>query len=157
MDNWQRVIVHYLLIKQLRIFNSYMDLNFKGTRLLVCDFKGCVDFYQKTLGFELIYQDKGGEEADLRMGNTILNLIKRASMSNIVGTENLANDNLTDNVALIFTTSDLDETTNRLKEQGVEFISKPVYRPQWGIKTIYLRDPDKNLIGIYQMTDYMPI
>ena len=134
-----------------------MNLNFKGTRLLVCDFKACIDFYQKTLGFELIYQDKDGEEADLKMGNTILNLIKRASMSNIVGTENLANDNLTDNVALIFTTSDLDKTTKQLEEQGIEFISKPIYRPQWGIKTIYLRDPDKNLIGIYQMTDYMPI
>ena len=134
-----------------------MNLSFKGTRLLVCDFKACVEFYQHTLGFELIYQDKGGEEADLRMGDTILNLIKRSSMSNIVGTENLANDNLTDNVALIFTTSDLDETTSKLEKEGIEFISKPVYRPQWGIKTIYLRDPDKNLIGIYQMTDYMPI
>ena len=134
-----------------------MNLNFKGTRLLVCDFKACVEFYQKTLGFELIYQDKDGEEADLKMGDTILNLIKRSSMSNIVGTDNLANDNLTDNVALIFVTPDLDQTTEELKRQGVEFISKPVYRPQWGIKTIYLRDPDKNLIGIYQMTDYMPI
>ena len=134
-----------------------MNLNFKGTRLLVCDFKACVEFYHKTLGFELIYQDKDGEEADLKMGDTILNLIKRSSMSNIVGTDNLANDNLTDNVALIFVTPDLDQTTEELKRQGVEFISKPVYRPQWGIKTIYLRDPDKNLIGIYQMTDYMPI
>ena len=134
-----------------------MNLNFKGTRLLVCDFQGCVDFYQKTLGFELIYQDKDGEEADLKMGTTILNLIKRASMSNIIGMEDLDDGNLTDNVALIFTTSDLDATTKQLEEHGVKFISKPVYRPQWGIKTIYLRDPDKNLIGIYQMTDYMPI
>ena len=135
-----------------------MDLKFKGTRLLVCDYDACVDFYHKTLGFELIYQSQSGEETDLRMGNTILNLIKRASMSNIIGMqENKDNDNLTDNVALIFTTSDLDETCKQLEANDVKFISKPVYRPQWGIKTIYLRDPDKNLIGIYQMTDYMPI
>ena len=62
-----------------------MDLNFKGTRLLVCDYDACVEFYHKTLGFELIYQSQSGEETDLRMGNTILNLIKRASMSNIIG------------------------------------------------------------------------
>ena len=135
-----------------------MDLNFKGTRLLVCDFAGCVDFYHKTLGFDLIYQAQSGEEADLRMGDTILNLIKRSSMSNIIGmSENLDNDNLTDNVALIFTTSDLDETCKQLEAKDVQFISKPVYRPQWGIKTIYLRDPDSNLIGVYQMTDYTPI
>lgn len=135
-----------------------MDLNFKGTRLLVCDYDACVEFYHKTLGFELIYQSQSGEETDLRMGNTILNLIKRASMSNIIGMEeSLDNDNLTDNVALIFTTQDLDETCKQLEANKVEFISKPVYRPQWGIKTIYLRDPDKNLIGIYQMTDYTPI
>ena len=135
-----------------------MDLNFKGTRLLVCDYDACVEFYHKTLGFELIYQSQSGEETDLRMGNTILNLIKRASMSNIIGmAENLDNDNLTDNVALIFTTADLDKTCKELEANNVEFISKPVYRPQWGIKTIYLRDPDKNLIGVYQMTDYMPV
>lgn len=135
-----------------------MDLNFKGTRLLVCDYDACVEFYHKTLGFELIYQSQSGEETDLRMGNTILNLIKRASMSNIIGMgESSDNDNLTDNVALIFTTQDLDETCKQLEANKVKFISKPVYRPQWGIKTIYLRDPDKNLIGIYQMTDYMPI
>ena len=135
-----------------------MNLNFKGTRLLVNDFDACIEFYHKNLGFELIYQDQDGEEADLKMGDTLLNLIKRESMSSIIGLEeDLDNDNLTDNVALIFTTADLDETCKQLESNDVKFISKPVYRPQWGIKTIYLRDPDKNLIGIYQMTDYTPI
>lgn len=135
-----------------------MNLNFKGTRLLVSEFKSCVEFYHKTLGFELLYQDKNGEEADLKMGNTTLNLIKRETMSNIIGTaENLDDGNLTDNIALIFTTQDLDETSKQLEQKNVKFITKPIYRPQWGIKTIYLRDPDKNLIGIYQMTDYTGI
>ena len=135
-----------------------MNLNFKGTRLLVSEFDACVDFYHKTLGFELLYQDNDGEEADLKMGSTRLNLIRRESMSNIVGTpQDLDNDNLTDNIALIFTTIDLDETCRKLEANNVKFISKPVYRPQWGIKTIYLRDPDTNLIGIYQMTDYTGI
>ena len=135
-----------------------MNLNFKGTRLLVSEFDACVEFYHKTLGFELLYQEKDADEADLKMGNTLLNIIKRETMSGIVGiTENVSNDNQTDNVALIFTTSDLDETCKQLEANNVKFISKPVYRPQWGIKTIYLRDPDQNLIGVYQMTDYMPI
>lgn len=135
-----------------------MNLNFKGTRLLVCSYDACVEFYQNILGFELIYQDQNNEEADFKMGDTTLNLIKRQSMAAIIGsTEKPSPDNSTDNVALVFTTSNLDETCKTLKERNVTFITKPTYRPQWGIKTIYLRDPDENLIGIYELTDEMAI
>lgn len=131
-----------------------MNLNFKGTRLLVCNYEACIEFYQN-LGFELLYQDKNGEEADFKMGDTRLNLIKRQSMSDIIGSaENTDGNNSIDNVALIFTTLDLDETYKQLELNNIEFITKPIYRPQWGIKTIYFRDPDGNLIGIYELTDY---
>ncbi len=135
-----------------------MNLNFKGTRLLVCNYEACVEFYQKTLGFELIYQDSHGEEADLKLGDTRLNLIKRQSMAQIVGSsEKLPSETVPDNLALIFTTIDLDQTCAELEQKNVTFITKPIYRPQWGIKTIYLRDPDQNLIGIYEMTDHATI
>ena len=76
-------------------------------------------------------------------------------MANIIGaTDELALENAPDNLALIFTITDLEETCRELEKQNVTFITKPTYRPQWGIKTVYLRDPDRNLIGIYQMTDY---
>ena len=133
-----------------------MNLDFKGTRLLVWNYDACVEFYQKMLGFELIYQDSDREEADFKMGDTTLNLIKRQSMAAIIGSaEKPTSDNTTDNVALIFTTFDLDKTCKLLEEKNVTFITKPTYRPQWGIKTIYLRDPDENLIGIYELTDEM--
>ncbi len=132
-----------------------MNLSFKGTRLLVCNYEACIEFYQKALGFELIYQDGNGEETDLKMNDIRLNLIKRQSMANILGaTEELSLENAPDNLALIFTTTDLEQTCAELEKQNVTFITKPTYRPQWGIKTVYLRDPDKNLIGIYEMTDY---
>ena len=135
-----------------------MDLNFKGTRLLVCNYEACIEFYQKTLGFELIYRDRNSEEADLKMGDTRLNLIKRQSMAKIIGaSENLPSNNPPDNVALIFTTQNLERTCDELQEKGVTFITKPMYRPQWGIKTTYLRDPDENLIGIYELTDMMTV
>ncbi|MGL5794560.1 MAG: VOC family protein, partial [Waterburya sp.] len=115
-------------------------------------------FYQKTLGFKLIYQDSHGEEADLKLGDTRLNLIKRQSMAQIVGSsEKLPSETVPDNLALIFTTIDLDKTCTELEQKNVTFITKPIYRPQWGIKTIYLRDPDQNLIGIYEITDYATI
>ena len=135
-----------------------MDLNFKGTRLLVCNYEACVEFYQKVLEFELIYQDKNQEEADFRIGDNILNLIKRQSMASLIGSSEEASAQKTsDNIALIFMTKNLDDTCSKLEAKNVTFLTKPMYRPQWGIKTVYLRDPDGNLIGLYQMTDYTNI
>ena len=149
-----------------------MNLNFKGMRLLVCNYAACIRFYRDILGFELLYQDSNEEEAiqrglggflherlnqeaDLKMGDTRLNLIKRQSMAEIIGSsETQSADNATDNLALILTTQDLEATCSELEAKNVNLITKPMYRPQWGIKTVYLRDPDDNLIGIYQMTDY---
>lgn len=139
-----------------------MNLNFRGTRLLVDNYESCINFYQKILGFELIYQDSNQEEADLKMGDTRLNLIKKQTMAAIIGSANElpadnVGNNVGDNMALIFTTQNLDQTCDTLKERNVTFITKPTYRPQWGIKTIYLRDPDENLIGIYELTDEIAI
>ena len=135
-----------------------MQLNFKGTRLLVSNYEACIEFYQKILEFELVYQDSKGEEADFKMGDTRLNLIKRQSMAQIINSpEKTPSENTPDNLALIFTTQNLEETCSQLEEKNVTFITKPIYRPQWGIKTIYLRDPDQNLIGIYEITDYTNI
>lgn len=132
-----------------------MNLNFKGMRLLVCNYAACTEFYRDILGFELVYQDSNEEEADLKMGDTRLNLIKRQSMAEIIGSSDTPSaDNATDNLALILTTQDLEATCSELEAKNVNLITKPMYRPQWGIKTVYLRDPDDNLIGIYQMTDY---
>lgn len=131
-----------------------MDLTFKGTRLLVGDCEACVEFYQKILGFELIYQSDRQDEADLKLGDIRLNLIKRKTMADIVGfSETPVAEDMPNNLALIFTTKDLDQTYLELKQKNVDIITKPMYRPQWGIKTVYLRDPDRNLIGIYQITD----
>lgn len=120
---------------------------------MVCDYQACLKFYQEILGFELFYQDANGEEADLKLDGTTLNLIKRESMAKIIGLQSKPSpEDLQDNVALIFTTHNLEETCDRLEAKGVKFITEPMYRPQWQIKTTYLRDPDGNLIGIYEMT-----
>ncbi|GAB4539072.1 MAG: VOC family protein [Pleurocapsa sp.] len=131
-----------------------MNLTFKGTRLLVSDYEACLEFYQNILGFELIYQSDRHDEADLKLGDTRLNIIKRQTMAEIVEfPATPVSEDIPNNLALIFTTKDLDKTCHELEQKNVALITKPVYRPQWGIKTVYLRDPNRNLIGIYQITD----
>lgn len=130
-----------------------MNLEFKLTRLLVFNYEDCFHFYRDVLGFEAIYGDAQSEEADLRLGEMRLGLIKWQSMAALIGTKSTIPTNVinSDKVALIFTTSDLDESYRQLKNKGVKFITEPMYRSDWQIKTIYIRDPDGNLLGIYQL------
>lgn len=130
-----------------------MNLEFRATRLLVFNYEDCFDFYKDILGFEVIYGDAQGEEADLRLGEMRLGLIKWQSMAALIGTKNTSPTDIinTDKVALIFVSSNLDESYRQLKDKGVKFITEPMYRSDWQIKTVYLRDPDENLIGIYQL------
>ncbi|HLP88029.1 MAG TPA: VOC family protein [Nostocaceae cyanobacterium] len=51
--------------------------------------------------------------------------------------------------ALIFAVDDVDEVYENLKANNVNFINSPVDRPEWGLRTAHLRDPDGNLIEIY--------
>jgi lactoylglutathione lyase len=130
-----------------------MNLELRNTRLLVFNYEECFHFYRDILGFEVIYGDAQDEEADLKLGEMRLGLIKRQSMAALIGTKNIHPENIinSDKIALIFTSSDLDESYQQLKAKGVKFVTEPMYRSDWQIKTVYLRDPDDNLIGIYQL------
>lgn len=49
---------------------------------------------------------------------------------------------------LIFQADDLDATVARLKAKNVQFVSGIKDRPDWGIRTAHLRDPDGTLIEL---------
>lgn len=58
-----------------------------------------------------------------------------------------------DNFALVFTVPNLDEVYQELRHRGIEFTTDPMTNPYYGMKTAYLRDPDGNLIGLYEFLD----
>jgi hypothetical protein len=49
---------------------------------------------------------------------------------------------------LVFEASDLDSKVQSLKARGVEFVADLEDRPDWGIRTAHLRDPEGNLIEL---------
>jgi lactoylglutathione lyase len=53
-----------------------------------------------------------------------------------------------DKVALIMAVEDMDAVYRQLRERGVIFITEPLDRQNWGIRTAHFRDPDGNLIEI---------
>ncbi len=48
-----------------------------------------------------------------------------------------------------FSVDNLDETFADLKAKGVTFITEPTDMPDWGMRTLYLRDPEENLIELF--------
>ena len=71
-------------------------------------------------------------------------------MARDLGTAKLPSDAACqDRAALIFGVKNPDDTVKKLQEQGVHFITKPTNYPDYGIRSVHLRDPDGNLIEIY--------
>jgi predicted enzyme related to lactoylglutathione lyase len=89
--------------------------------------------------------------ADFAAGDMNLALFRRQEMAEMVGTENQPADvECQDKVVLIFSVADLEEVYQNLRHKGIRFTKSPMNNPYYGIKTAYVRDPDGNLIGLFQ-------
>ena len=89
--------------------------------------------------------------AEFKAGDMRLSLFRRQEMAEIINNANKpSHAECQDNVALIFTVSDLDDAYQQIRHKGVKFETEPMNNPYYGIKTAYLRDPDGTLIGLFQ-------
>ena len=55
----------------------------------------------------------------------------------------------TDHFVIVIEVENVDEYYAILKEKGLKFSSEPKDMPDWGIRVAHLRDPEQNLIEIY--------
>jgi lactoylglutathione lyase len=119
-------------------------------RLLVADYDACFRFYRDVLGFEVTWGAEGEGYADFNTGNEVaLALFQREVMAEAVGKSDLPlNASGQDTSALVFGMDNLDATVEQLKQRGASFVTEPQDRPEWGIRTAHLRDPDGNLIEL---------
>jgi catechol 2,3-dioxygenase-like lactoylglutathione lyase family enzyme len=119
-------------------------------RLLVTDYDVCFRFYRDVMGLEVTWGAEGEGYADFKAAEGIaLALFGRKDQAEAVGTTNLPEDaEAQDRVALIFDVEDVDTRVADLKARGASFVTDPQDRPDWGIRTAHLRDPDGNLIEL---------
>lgn len=140
-------------------------------RLLVDDYAACFEFYRDVLGYEATFGDAESGYADFDAGGPTLALFDRAEMLGALdggssrdpadgGSSGDPTDGETgdprsndgadreDRVAVVLAAEDLDRTHERLRERGVAFVAPPTDRPEWGIRTAHLRDPDGTLIEL---------
>ncbi len=128
-----------------------MTLRYEYTRLLARDFRACFRFLRDVLGFVPTLGTEDDTYAEFDAGPVRLSLFDRRLMSEAVGTAALPADaGAQDAVCLVFAVDDVDATVARWDELGVAAAAPPTDRPDWGIRTAHVRDPDGRLIEVNQ-------
>lgn len=127
-----------------------MKLN--NIRLLVNDFDKCFTFYKETMGLTVTWGNPGGVYASFDIGlPSGLGLFKAELMDTVLGNIPKAKTTETtiDKVVIIIEVDDIDETYKEMLKKGVSFVTEPTDMPDWGIRVAHLRDPENNLIEIF--------
>lgn len=118
--------------------------------LLVVKFDECFRFYRDVMGFKVIWGEEGDSYASFSVNeNSRLSIFKRDHMAETVGTADAPlQAHCQDRVALTFGVKDFEATKTELQENDAHFVTPTIDKRDWGIRTIFLRDPDGTLLQI---------
>lgn len=126
-------------------------MRFTHLRLLVKDYRSSFFFYTEVMGFKCMWGDLESGYADLKTGNTLIALFNRQAMADAVGAGHLPQgDDIQDRSSMIFEVESVNDIADALEKKGIELLTEPQDRPEWGIRTAHLRDPDGNLIELFE-------
>jgi len=118
-------------------------------RLLVSDVQACLSFYRDALEMQVLWADQDGHYVSFKTGDVVLALNKKQAMAEVVGrSDRSARTDCQDPIALILAVDDVDVAYQELMAKGVAFVTQPMDRVHWGIRTAHFRDPGGNLIEI---------
>ena len=116
-------------------------MKFSNVRLLVKDFAKCFKFYTEQLGLEPAWGDENSGYASFKVADWMAPSVGNADKQQPVA--------MREKLMVSFYVDNVDETFVALKAKGVTFISEPTDMPDWGMRTLYLRDPEENLIELF--------
>jgi lactoylglutathione lyase len=130
-------------------------MHLDNVRLLVTRFEETFTFYRDALGLTLTWGDATSGFASFEApGGSGIGLFRRDLMAQAVGTAGLpATATAQDAVALIFTVDAgrcVDDEVKRLAGLGTPVVSPARDMADWGIRVAHVRDPDGNLIELFQ-------
>ncbi|MEM6254757.1 MAG: VOC family protein [Cyanobacteria bacterium P01_D01_bin.156] len=126
-----------------------MDIKAASIRLLVSDIATCCRFYRDLLGLKVIVDSPSYAEFEAA-GQTI-SLFHQDEMASIIHTSNKpVTADCQDNALIIFTITHLDSVYATLRGAGVHFDEPPTQNSDFNLKIAYCRDPEGNLIGLFE-------
>jgi catechol 2,3-dioxygenase-like lactoylglutathione lyase family enzyme len=127
-------------------------MKFNNIRLLVNDFDKCFTFYNDTLALECTWGKLGDNFASFNAGySSVIALFSADLMSIAINNADATkNDNIQDKLAIIIQVDNVDETCKILQDKGVKFLTEPKDMTAWGIRVAHFRDPENNLIELFQ-------
>jgi catechol 2,3-dioxygenase-like lactoylglutathione lyase family enzyme len=120
-------------------------------RLLVGDFERTFRFYREVVGLPTTYPpDAAGPYAEFELGgDEYLGLFDRTLILEAVGRPADSERTSDDHALLCVSVEDVDDEARRLQDLGVELEEPPADREPWGMRTVYVRDPEGNLVEFY--------
>ncbi len=116
--------------------------------LLVEEMPRALGFYRDTLGLT-VAADLGGFVELNANEHFLLSLFERGAMQESepgIPISPVAGQH----AALVFEVKGLDAYCADLRAKGVEIASGETDHPEWGLRTAFLRDPDGNLLCLYE-------
>ncbi|MGB7088109.1 MAG: VOC family protein [Phormidesmis sp.] len=128
-----------------------MEVQAAHTRLFVSDIATCAEFYRDVLKFKPIalHLEKG--YAEFEIANIRLSLFRRQEMSEILRTSELPQaGECQDRFGLILQVHSLDDIYHELRRANVVFAEPPTQNSEFSLKVAYFRDPEGNLIGLFE-------
>ena len=127
-------------------------MRFSNVRLLVKDYKKCFNFYAGQLGLEPAWGDENSGYASFKVADGIEGFALFVSdwMAPSAGNADKQQPvGMREKSMISFSVDNVDETFAALKAKGVTFINEPTDMSDWGMRTVYLRDPEENLIELF--------
>jgi lactoylglutathione lyase len=111
--------------------------------IMVQDFDKSFKFYQDTLEFKTVTNEKGF--AAFKIGESTLAVLDISMAADMISEDAIqpAKEFIPRSLFAVFI-DDCDAEYERLKAKGVHFIKPPVTQP-WGQRTAYFTDPDGNI------------
>ena len=127
-------------------------MKFSNVRLLVKYFAKCFKFYTEQLGLEAVWGDENSGYANFKVADDIEGFALFVSdwMAPSVGNADKELPvGFREKSLVSFSVDNVDDTYAVLKAKGVIFVNKPTDMADWGMRVVYLRDPEDNLIELF--------
>ena len=120
-------------------------MKFAGICLVTDNVPALADFYTRLLGV----QAEGDENhVDLKVDGADLTIFSTQGMESMApqSMQGAGHGSLT----ISFEVHDVDGEYERLKTMGVEIVKPPVSYP-WGTRSVWFRDPDRNIVNFFMV------